>query len=684
MEVSHTPSDANDVPDSIPDETSRQTELPPQLAAVESVTPTAAEEISDVFSVTPEGQGSRPRLGSVLLESHVSANAASGLEPASGPAALPAEIGSSPSSRESFAEVPESVTRTRESVSQAAQTVTPPSESVSRPPKSVTESVSRPAESVTAEQASEPLADGVTSDALAVTPAAGGVTEPAAGVALTEGTVTPQAQGIAQELRGETPLNESVTRDDRADETQQGQPPEIATTALTPDALQVEPRALQPQSASARTTSEQSPVPSGAVEVPLSASTREFLEPIVGVDPASVHVHQAPHGAAITQGADAVTVGDDIVLAAGQAGESPRALGLLAHELAHVGHEREAGPADSSAESVGQASAFGQPASGDGGRPEIVAALAATPPSPSTPLTQPEVPAGPSTETPARLATRSNEGPVGEAVAPLATQAEAAPTPNSSPREQAGGQADEDEPAARSVEAHAVALAAARATATGEPEPGLLSPPPALDIQHASPISPIDADSSAALPAQGAAPWATPASNGAPLGSDASAADYDPWGGLPAPWEPLPEWLSSPTAFVTTADSAGLNGPNANRYGARLDALFGGSNGTGGGYAGNGSGGGFSGGGGGSDRSNGGMGANGGGGNLGGGGSGGAAGAHFAPSDRGLEAPSNAPALGQAPDPQAQGQVEPNLDALAHQVYTILKRRLASERRRLG
>ena len=80
----------------------------------------------------------------------------------------------------------------------------------------------------------------------------------------------------------------------------------------------------------------------GSVEVPLSASARRFLEPIVGIDPASVNVYQAPHGAAATRGADAVTVGNDVVLAAGQAGESPRALGLLAHELTHVAHERAA------------------------------------------------------------------------------------------------------------------------------------------------------------------------------------------------------------------------------------------------------------------------------------------------------------------------------------------------------
>jgi hypothetical protein len=81
----------------------------------------------------------------------------------------------------------------------------------------------------------------------------------------------------------------------------------------------------------------------GATVVAIPQSTRRFLEPLVGVDPASVRVHQAATGAAETRGADALTVGDDIVLAAGQAGASPQGLGLLAHELTHVALARGQG-----------------------------------------------------------------------------------------------------------------------------------------------------------------------------------------------------------------------------------------------------------------------------------------------------------------------------------------------------
>src|SRR5207302_1384785 len=83
-------------------------------------------------------------------------------------------------------------------------------------------------------------------------------------------------------------------------------------------------------------------VPSATV-VSIPQSSRRFLEPLVGVDPATVRVLQAPTGAAETRGADALTLGDDIVLAAGQAGDSPQALGLLAHELSHVALARGEG-----------------------------------------------------------------------------------------------------------------------------------------------------------------------------------------------------------------------------------------------------------------------------------------------------------------------------------------------------
>lgn len=76
---------------------------------------------------------------------------------------------------------------------------------------------------------------------------------------------------------------------------------------------------------------------------PLPESTRRFLQPLVGVDPASVQVYRdtAADRIAASYRADAATTGDTIVVAAGHTLEEPRSLGLLAHELTHVARERD-------------------------------------------------------------------------------------------------------------------------------------------------------------------------------------------------------------------------------------------------------------------------------------------------------------------------------------------------------
>jgi hypothetical protein len=73
-------------------------------------------------------------------------------------------------------------------------------------------------------------------------------------------------------------------------------------------------------------------------QAPLRESTRRFLKPIIGRDPADVPVYR---GAAADQlaaryAADALTDGAAVVLAADESETTPRALGVLAHELAHV------------------------------------------------------------------------------------------------------------------------------------------------------------------------------------------------------------------------------------------------------------------------------------------------------------------------------------------------------------
>jgi hypothetical protein len=424
-------------------------------------------------------------------------------------------------------------------------------------------------------------------------------------------------------------------------------------------------------------------VPAGSVDVPLSPSTRRFLEPIVGIDLGSVQVHQAPHGAPATQGADAVTFGNDIVLAAGQAGESPRALGLLAHELTHVAHEREASATAGDAAAVSAAPAHAR--AGVLGEASRVDGMLGTTVSEggqdSTPAEialNPAAQAGAPAVSDATASTQFTEGPGAASEEPPTRGARSATL-----NVDAGPTAAvvDDEAGARRVEAFAIAAAESAAGLFAESAPGSLArpfAPPTSDLAAASFAASAHAAASVQPGTTSQAPAAEPVApdqlshpEAPPWNLEPTAnAEPDPWGGLPAPWEPLPAWLAGPSAFVTTSDVAGLNNASGSSFDADRQP-------TAGAYAaaglGNG-GGSLDGGSGNSGGSSGGSGDAGG----GAGGSGGTA--HFADTGRPLEVPpasAASPAAGQPP------AVEPDLDALAQQVYTILKRRLASERRRL-
>jgi hypothetical protein len=132
---------------------------------------------------------------------------------------------------------------------------------------------------------------------------------------------------------------------------------------------------------------------------------------------------------------------------------------------------------------------------------------------------------------------------------------------------------------------------------------------------------------------------------------EALARDQDPWGGLPAPWQPLPEWLTQATPLATTQAATA---PPMAAATAPTGGAAGPSAGAGTAVA---SGGGVSGGGG--------------------------AAPQFAESGRSLE-PTPVEQAVAAQTSATHAQVQPDIDALAHQVYTILKRRLSAERRRLG
>ncbi len=78
---------------------------------------------------------------------------------------------------------------------------------------------------------------------------------------------------------------------------------------------------------------------------PLPLQARARLAPLLGADVSGVHVVRDARAAeAVAEvGADALAVGDTVLLGAGQDLSSPQSLALLAHELTHVLRERQPG-----------------------------------------------------------------------------------------------------------------------------------------------------------------------------------------------------------------------------------------------------------------------------------------------------------------------------------------------------
>jgi hypothetical protein len=80
-------------------------------------------------------------------------------------------------------------------------------------------------------------------------------------------------------------------------------------------------------------------VQQGTQPVQLRQSTRTFLEPLIGFDPSQARVFVGPQATELTSNlnADGATVGTDIYLNNGFDEQTPEGMGLLAHELTHVG-----------------------------------------------------------------------------------------------------------------------------------------------------------------------------------------------------------------------------------------------------------------------------------------------------------------------------------------------------------
>jgi hypothetical protein len=290
------------------------------------------------------------------------------------------------------------------------------------------------------------------------------------------------------------------------------------------------------------------------IPAPLPESTRRFLRPRVGIDPATVRVHRGGWTQQATSAlrADALTVEDDVVLGEADATDSPEGLGLLAHELTHVVRARQ---------------------------PRFV------PPVARSPAQRGAVPAF------------------------TADDGRGAP-------ELAG-----EEALARRVETQVRREARAEQARALQPEPAAFAPPRAESV-HA--------------PAAGAPPRVAP-----------EAHPEAAWGGLPAPWEPLPTWITEstpePTRVSESPEPVEMAAPNvAAGEGSEAEARA-----TSGAEA---------------------------------------SGASVVPAavkaaavDRPVE---EAPAAGHAAPAAHGAPVQPDIDALARQVYSILKRRLEVERRR--
>lgn len=307
---------------------------------------------------------------------------------------------------------------------------------------------------------------------------------------------------------------------------------------------------------------------------PLAESTRRFLRPLVGVDPAEVTVVRGPEAqrASAALGADAFAAGDVVALGAGHEADSPETLGLLAHELTHVARARS---------------------------PRFVPPIArGRVPSPLAPL--PSLGEWETSSLPQLLGDESGVS------APRPSDPGGVGHPSTGTGTRAGPSGLDDEEAVARLVERRVATAARRLVEG---------------------VAPGD-DWASGVGGETDSPHTDrrPAAEGEPLASR-PAADAGAWGGLPAPWEPMPAWPAAPSMPAPDAGFFGAVPPPAGAPGAEAAPA--------------------------------------------------PAAAQRAETGRSLPEESDSErAHEQAPAPA------PDLDALARQVYDILKRRIAAERRR--
>jgi hypothetical protein len=277
-------------------------------------------------------------------------------------------------------------------------------------------------------------------------PAPRGTPQPAA-----QPASQPSTPMAASETTQPTPAGTGPVQVVSSSETTQVAP---SATALSHESGTASPRRADPATAQFGR-----PPAQAAPPTPLPESTRQFLQPLVGIDPATVQVYHnaAAERATSALNVDAFAVGDTVALSAGNAPSAPETLGLLAHELTHVARARQ---------------------------PRFV------PPVMTSSVGAPFIP------------------PLGTTLAPRPVASDSpdfvhVPT--------------DEEAVAGTVESR-VTRAARQAEAR--------------EFSPTAPVSP------------GAAQVPSVRPMGAP-GDGAARRERQDWGGLPAPWEPLPEWFTA-------------------------------------------------------------------------------------------------------------------------------------------
>jgi hypothetical protein len=325
---------------------------------------------------------------------------------------------------------------------------------------------------------------------------------------------------------------------------------------------------------------------------PVGDSARRLLEPLVGVDPASVRVYRGPEASALaaSQDADAFAAGDAVVMGGGAQAETPETLGLLAHELTHIARSRQARFIPPI---VGVPSAFPTATRSLGGSEAAVGPPASE----------------------EGLARRVEERVRGAAQRRL----EPAAGPSGFPGQGSGS------------------AMAALSSPTAEPEAVARAGGRGRSMQVAPDVT--SRDGLAAL--EPAAPaYSSVEPRGVPEEAPPPApprGDRASWGSLPAPWEPLPDWLAPPSGEVTASgapsdgQSAEDGAPDGAGFASQVIAV---------------------------------------------------PSAAIQRAETGRQPVADTTASGSAA--QRGGQPEPDLDALARQVYSVLRRRLEAERRRSG